>query len=162
MSAVEVVDALPGWVREFRAQPELATRSLPVRWAVVVDGALPAGLVTNAVACVGAAVAALVPAVVGEGATDASGTAHPGLPWLGCTILRGDSATVHAVRSKALGDPAVLVADMPAVAQQVRVYADYLAQVRDATEERLAYYAVSLLGPRKAIDRLVGSLPLLR
>ena len=66
------------------------------------------------------------------------------------------------MRSKALGDPAVLVADMPAVAQQVRVYADYLAQVRNATEERLAYYAVSLLGPRKAIDRLVGSLPLLR
>ena len=77
---MEVVDALPGWVREFRAQPELATRSLPVRWAVVVDGALPAGLVTNAVACVGAAVAALVPAVVGEGATDASGTAHPARP----------------------------------------------------------------------------------
>jgi hypothetical protein len=92
-----------------RAQPELVTRSVPVRWAVVVDGALPAGLVTNAVACLGAAVAALVPAVVGEGATDASGTAHPGLPWLGCTILRGDSATVRAVRSKALGDPAVLV-----------------------------------------------------
>ena len=51
---------------------------------------------------------------------------------------------------------------MPAVAQQVRVYADYLAQVRDAAEEHLVYYAVSVLGPRKAIDRLIGSLPLLR
>ena len=44
MSAVEVVDELPGWVRELRPQPELATRALPVRWAVVVDGELPAGL----------------------------------------------------------------------------------------------------------------------
>jgi hypothetical protein len=162
VSAVEAVDELPGWVRELRPQPELATRALPVRWAVVVDGELSAGLVTNAAACLGAAVAALVPAVVGEGATDASGTAHPGLPWLGCTILQGDGAAVRSVRAKALGDPAVLVADMPAVAQQVRVYADYLAQVRDATDERLDYYAVSVLGPRKAIDRLVGSLPLLR
>jgi hypothetical protein len=159
---VDVVDELPTWVREFRVQPELATRALPVRWSVVVDAELAAGLVTNAVACLGAAVAALVPAVVGEGARDASGTTHPGLPWLGCTILRGDGATVRAVRSRALGDPEVLVADMPAVAQQVRVYADYLTQVRDAAEERLAYYAVSVLGPRKAIDRLVGSLPLLR
>lgn len=69
---------------------------------------------------------------------------------------------MRAVHSKALGDPEVLVADMAAVAQRVRVYADYLAMVRDASEERLAYYAVSVLGPRKAIDRLVGSLPLLR
>lgn len=69
---------------------------------------------------------------------------------------------MRAVRTKALGDPEVLVADMPAVAQQVRVYAVYLAKVRDAPEEQLAYYAVSVLGPRKAIDRLVGSLPLLR
>jgi len=107
-------------------------------------------------------VPAQVPAVVGAGAKDASGTAHPGLPWLGCAVLRGDGATIRAVRSRALGDPAVLVADMPAVAQQVRVYADYLAQVRDAAEERLVYFAVSVLGPRKAIDRLVGSLPLLR
>lgn len=159
---MEAVDELPAWVREFRAQPELAARVLPVRWALVVDGGLPAGLVTNAVACLGAAVAAQVPAVVGEGARDASGTSHPGLPWLGCTIPRGDGATVPAVRSRALGDPAVLVADMPAVAQQVQVYAGYLAQVGDAAEERLANYAVSVLGPRKAIDRLVGSLPLLR
>lgn len=159
---MDAVDELPGWVAEFRAQPELATRALPVRWAVVVDGGLPAGLVTNAAACLGAAVAALVPAVIGDSARDASGTLHPGLPWLGCTVLRGDAATVRVVRSRALCDPAVLVADMSAVAQQVRVYADYLARLRDAAEERLAYYAVSVLGPRKAIDRLVGSLPLLR
>lgn len=159
---MEAVDAVPAWVREFRAQPELATRAVAVRWAVVVDGRLPAGLVANAAACLGAAVAALVPAVIGDSARDASGTSHPGLPWLGCTILRGDGDTVRAVHSKALGDPEVLVADMAAVAQRVRVYADYLAKVRDASEERLAYYAVSVLGPRKAIDRLVGSLPLLR
>jgi hypothetical protein len=44
----------------------------------------------------------------------------------------------------------------------VRVYADYLEQVGGSAEERLAYHAVSVLGPRKAVDRLVGSLPLLR
>jgi hypothetical protein len=151
----------PG-VGESRAQPELATRAVAVRWAMVVDGGLPAGLVTNAAACLGAAVAALVSAAIGDSARDASVTSHPGLPWLGCTILRGRRDTVRAVHSKALGDPEVLVADMAAVAQQVRVYADYLPKVRDASEEQLAYYAVSVVGPRKAIDRLVGSLPLLR
>jgi len=55
VEAVGAVDVLPAWVREFRAQPELATRALPVRWAVVVDGGLPLGLVTNAAACLGAA-----------------------------------------------------------------------------------------------------------
>jgi hypothetical protein len=87
---VEAVDALPARMREFRGQPELATRAVAVRWAVVVDGGLPAGLVTNAAASLGAAVAALVPAVIGDSARDASVTSHPGLPWLGCTILRGD------------------------------------------------------------------------
>ena len=49
---------------------------------------------------------------------DADGTAHPGLPWLGCTVLSADADTLRAIRGKAAARPDFFVADMPAAAQQ--------------------------------------------
>ncbi|WP_226900043.1 DUF2000 family protein [Nonomuraea phyllanthi] len=53
------------------------------------------------------------------------------------------------------------VADMPAAAQQTRVYADYLATVKETGAEDIEYYAVSIVGPRNRVDKIVGRLPLM-
>ncbi|MFD1859165.1 DUF2000 family protein [Aeromicrobium camelliae] len=50
---------------------------------------------------------------------------------------------------------------MPAPAQHTRVYADYLAEVERLGADDLSYYALSLVGPRNAVDRLVKGLRLL-
>ena len=50
---------------------------------------------------------------------------------------------------------------MPAAAQHTRVYTDYLEAVGGASADSLDYYAVSIVGPRNPIDKLVGKLPLL-
>ena len=51
------------------------------------------------------------------------------------------------------------IADMPAQAQQTRVYAEYLANM--STAETIDYHAISLVGPRNRVSKLVHSLPLL-
>jgi hypothetical protein len=86
---------------------------------------------------------------------------HPGLPWAGCTILGAASEELSALRVRAAEVGGVYVADMPAAAQQTRVYDEYLDQVSALTEEVLSYHAVSLVGPRNRIDKLVKRLSLL-
>jgi hypothetical protein len=50
---------------------------------------------------------------------------------------------------------------MPAQAQSTRVYDEYLEQVATQAADGLTYYAVSIVGPRNRVDKLIGKLPLL-
>jgi hypothetical protein len=139
---------------------DLPTRELPVKWVIVMDRDLPRGLQANAAACLAASVGGAVPAILGEGGTDASGGAHPGLPWIGCTVLAAPAAIVRRLRNDAAAEPGLVVTDMAAIAQRTNVYDEYLDAL--ATSDDLSYSAVSLLGPRPAVERLTGRLPLLR
>jgi len=135
------------------------TRAVRLKWVVVVDESLPAGRAANAVACVTAATTAGVDGLLGPGARDRSGTDHPGIPWIGCTVLAANAKQLSSIRTKAGSSAAMYVADMPAIAQSIRVYDDYLDHIAAADE--LPYIAVSLVGPRNQVDRLVRKLPLL-
>ncbi|MFG1699753.1 DUF2000 domain-containing protein [Nonomuraea sp. NPDC049309] len=141
--------------------PTLPTRSARLKWVIVVNGSLPAGRAANAAVCVAAATSRAVTGLLGDDAIDAGGAAHPGLPWAGCSVLAADAATLHTIRTKAAASGTCHVADMPAAAQHTRVYADYLATVKETQAEDIEYYAVSLVGPRNRIDKIVGRLPLL-
>jgi hypothetical protein len=66
-----------------------------------------------------------------------------------------------ALRGRAAESLGVYVADMPAAAQATRVYDDYRRRVEENGAADLAYLAVSLVGPRNRIDKLVHRLPLL-
>lgn len=137
------------------------TRSARLKWVIVVDADLPAGRAANAAVCVGAATAAGVEGMLGPGAQDAGGALHPGLPWAGCTVLAADRATLSAIRAKGAAHDGTFVADMPAEAQATRVYDDYLEAVSARAAEHIDYLAVSLVGPKNRIDKIVGRLPLL-
>lgn len=115
----------------------------------------------NAAACIAAATGAMVEGLVARGGPDAAGTIHPGLPWAGCTVLSATAAELAVLRGKAAASEGVLVVDMPAVAQAHRVYDDYLAELADTKAEDLAVCAVSIVGPRNRVDKLVKRLPLL-
>ncbi|MFI7449834.1 DUF2000 domain-containing protein [Nonomuraea sp. NPDC049714] len=149
-------------IMEIDRRSDLPTKKLPVKWVIVVDRDLPRGLQANAAACLAASVSQAAPAILGSGGFDASGQAHAGLPWTGCTVLAAPAAVVKRVRDDAAGDPELLVTDMAAIAQRADVYDDYLAELAGAAVEDLSYFAVSLLGPRAEVERHTGRLPLLR
>lgn len=137
------------------------TRQARLKWVVVVDGTLPAGRATNAAICTAAATSRAVGGLLGDDAVDADGNTHPGLPWAGCTVLAADPETLRTIRAKATARADFFVADMPAAAQETRVYTEYLAAVGETKEADLNYYAVSIVGPRNPVDKIVGKLPLL-
>jgi hypothetical protein len=154
MSAPSTVGFDPDEIRT--DQP---TRSARLKWVIVVDRDLPAGRAANAAVCVAAATATGVTGLIGPDTKDAAGV-HPGLPWAGCSILGAPAAKLSAIRAKAADTLGVWVADMPTNGQGTRVYDEYLQQVGAADD--LEYHAVSLVGPRNRIDKIVHGLPLLR
>ena len=137
------------------------TRAARLKWVVVVDRDLPPGHAVNAAVCVAAATARGVGGLLGDDAVDADGATHPGLPWAGCSILAADPEALRAIRAKAASSAGVFVADMAAAGQHTRVYAEYLAAVKETAAEGFDYRAVSIVGPRNRIDKIVGRLPLL-
>ncbi|MBL7254802.1 DUF2000 domain-containing protein [Paractinoplanes lichenicola] len=137
------------------------TRAARLKWVVVVDAELPAGRAANAAICTAAATSRAVGGLLGDDAVDADGHTHPGLPWAGCTVLAADAETLRTIRAKAAARPDFFVADMPAAAQHTRVYSEYLETVSGTEADKIDYYAVSVVGPRNPVDKLVGKLPLL-
>ncbi|WP_440066934.1 DUF2000 domain-containing protein [Streptosporangium sp. OZ121] len=150
------------WIGTLDRRTDLPTRRLPAKWVIVIDHDLPRGLQANAAACLAASVGNAVPAILGSAGTDASGHTHAGLPWTGCTVLAAPADVVRRIRNEAAEEAELVVADMAAIAQRTNVYDEYLAGLARAGGEDLSYYAVSLLGPRQAVERLTGKLPLLR
>ncbi|SDH29257.1 Protein of unknown function [Sinosporangium album] len=141
---------------------DLPTRQAKLKWVIVVDESLSTGLVVNAAVCMAAAVGHAIPGVLGPEGKDASGSVHVGLPWAGCSILASDAETIHKLRSKAAEKDGLLVVDMPLPAQTSRVYDEYLGTLAETPADEVVYYAVSIIGPRNKVDKLVGKLPLLR
>ncbi|WP_181773359.1 DUF2000 domain-containing protein [Amycolatopsis pittospori] len=138
-----------------------STRSARLKWVIVVNSELPPGRAVNAAVCTAVATTAAVTGLLGEEAVDADGEHHTGLPWTGCSILSADAARLRVIRAKAAASPGCHVADMPEVAQRIRVYADFLATMKEIPAEDMDYLAIGLVGPRNRIDKLVGKLPLM-
>jgi hypothetical protein len=134
------------------------TGAAKLKWVVIVDQSLSPGQAVNAAVCVSAATA--VPGLLGSGGPDAADVWHPGLPWAGCSILAADPARLAAIRQQAI-ERQLLAADMPAAAQATRVYDDYLRELAKTHPDDLAVLAVSLIGPRNQVAKLVRRLELL-
>jgi hypothetical protein len=138
-----------------------STRAARLKWVIVVDSTAEAGRAANAVACVAATTAASVAGMIGPSGADADGTIHPGLPWAGCSILAADSGQIAVARAAAVADDEVFVVDMPLSAQNNRVYDDYLTELAGTAPDKLAVSVVSLVGPRKSVERITRKLHLL-
>lgn len=137
------------------------TRTARLKWVIVVNTSLPAGRAVNAAVCVASATVTHVDGILGPAATDSTGSVHPGLPWAGCSILTADTKTLRTIRDKGEAHEAIFVADMPQAAQDTRIYDDYLTAIKSTNPQGLNYLAVSLVGPKNRIDRIIGKLPLL-
>lgn len=137
------------------------TRAARLKWVVVVNETLASGIAANAAVCVAAATASGVAGLLGPDGVDADGHPHPGLPWAGCTVLSASAEQLRALRAAAASSEGEFVADMPAAAQSTRVYDEYLGELAGTAADDVEYYAVSIVGPRNRVDRLVRKLPLL-
>lgn len=131
---------------------------------IILDDALPTGLLANTAAILGITLGKLVPQLIGEDVQDASGQTHPGITTLPVPILRGSREALYAMREKLYSkDYSDMVAvDFSDVAQRCVNYEDYKAKAKAESASGHSYLGIAILGPRKKVLKLTGSMALLK
>jgi hypothetical protein len=144
------------------AQAAIVPESAPPEHCViVVDEALAPGLAANAAAVLALSLGARAPTLVGEDFRDADGESHPGLIPIGLPVLRAPRAELAGLRERARA-AGLDVLGFPTFGQQTNDYDEFRARVARVPTARLQYLGLAVCGPRRAVRKLTGSLPLLR
>ena len=131
---------------------------------LVIDEAMPRGLAANTAAILGITWGRLRPELVGEDVTDAAGAIHPGIIRTPVPVLSGRPGTFQTLRRQLaeLEFADVAAVDFTDLAQSCRTYGEFIEKMARTGPGELRYLGMALLGPRHQVDRLTGSLPLLR
>ena len=138
------------------------TVSVMNKCAIVVSEDLPTGLAVNAAGVISVTLGHRVDGLVGGDVKDADGVAHPGIIHVPLPILRAPRTEIAAIVRAVAADDEVFFVSFSALAQSCRTYDEYTAKMSATATADLDSVGVGLNGPRKRVDRLVGSLPLLR
>lgn len=131
---------------------------------MVLDESLPLGLLANTAAVLGITLGKRMPEAVGPDVADCSGRLHLGITGIPVPVLRADRERIRAIR-EALYEPEykdMLAVDFSDVAQGCHVYEEYTEKLARAKEGDLRYFGITVCGAKKLVNRLTGSMPLLR
>lgn len=137
---------------------------LAEKCVLVLDEALPLGLIANTAAILGITLGRERPEAVGADVTDQSGSRHLGILTVPVPVLRGSPETLREIREKLyLPEFQELTAvDFSDLAQGCKTYAEYIAKMVRTPEGALRYLGLAICGPKRKVNKLTGSLPLLR
>ena len=105
-----------------------------------------------------------IPETVGPDVMDKSGKEHLGIIELPVPILKADQEKIREIREQ-LYRPEyadLVVVDFSDVAQSCNVYEEYIKKAASVAEEEMTYFGIGICGARKLVNKLTGSLPLLR
>ena len=129
---------------------------------IVVDENLPLGIIANTAAILGITMGMKMPDVVGNDALDLEGNAHMGIIQFPVPILKGNTEILKKLRTR-LFEPQfseLTVVDFSDLAQGT--YNEFIGKMANTSESRLNYIGIAVCGNKKQINKLTGSMPLLR
>lgn len=129
---------------------------------IVVDEALPIGLIANTAAILGITLGARLPETVGASVRDGSGREHMGIIEFPVPILKASADIINSLRLTLYdsGYSDLTAADFSDVAQSCKTYDEYIDKMSAAEEIR--YFGIALCGDKKKVSSLTGNLPLLK
>ncbi|WP_214412023.1 DUF2000 domain-containing protein [Sphaerisporangium fuscum] len=130
--------------------------------AIVVSAELPTGLAVNAASVLSLTMGHRVEGLVGVDVKDADGVAHPGIIHTPLPILVAPHEQVDSIMQTAAAQDGMFFVSFSSLAQGCRTYEEYIDKMAATPTAELASVGVGLYGPRKQVNKLVGSLPLLR
>ena len=131
---------------------------------MLIDGSLPLGLIANTAAIMGITLGQKMPEVVGADIADRSGKTHLGIIEFPVPILKAPPERIKAIREVLYEDEfaELTVVDFSDLAQSCKTYQEFIEKMAQTDEAALSYLGIALCGNKKKINKLTGSLPLLR
>jgi len=131
---------------------------------MVIDEHLPLGIIANTAAIMGITLGKEMPDVVGKDVTDKTGCGHLGIIKFPVPVLKGNTESIKAIREK-LYTPDfsdLTVVDFSDLAQSCKTYDEYIEKMKNVSEFNLNYFGIAICGAKKKVNKLTGSMPLLR
>ena len=131
---------------------------------MVIDEHLPLGIIANTAAIMGITLGKKMPEVVGADVTDKTGNEHLGIIEFPVPILKGNVEKIKEIREK-LFEPDfsdLTVVDFSDLAQGCKTYDEFIEKMKGVSESDLNYFGVAIWGEKKKVNKLTGSMPLLR
>ena len=131
---------------------------------MVIDEALPLGMIANTAAIMGITLGKKLPETVGEDVYDKTGKEHLGIIAIPVPVLKGNAGIIKSIRQK-LYEPDfsdLIVVDFSDVAQGCNVYDQFTEEMRQVPEADLNYFGIAICGAKKKVNKLTGNMPLLR
>lgn len=131
---------------------------------MVIDENLPLGIIANTAAIMGITLGKKMPEVVGADVTDKSGNGHLGIIEFPVPILKGTHESIRQIREK-LYQPDfedLTVVDFSDLAQGCKTYDEFIEKMADVPESGLRYFGLAICGEKRKVNKLTGSMPLLR
>jgi len=129
---------------------------------IILDESLPVGLLANSAAVLSLTLGKEIGGIISRDIQDGSGELHRGITNTVIPILKAEKENLTVIRENAVRNEELLVVDFSDVAQRTKHYDDYAAQLEATKAEDLRYLGIALYGEKKPIQKLTGSLPLLR
>lgn len=131
---------------------------------MVIDEALPLGIIANTAGIMGITLGKHIPEFIGPKVTDKSGSSHLGIIQIPVPVLKADREKIKEIRER-LYQPefnGLIVVDFSDVAQSCNVYDDYIQKAAAVEETNFTYLGIGISGEKKLVNKLTGNLPLLR
>lgn len=131
---------------------------------MIIDENLPMGIIANTAAIMGITMGKKMPEVVGADVIDKSGNEHLGIIEFPVPILRGSAEIIRQIREK-LYQPDfqdLTVVDFSDLAQGCKTYEEFILKMGNVEESTLQYFGIAICGAKKKVNKLTGSMPLLR
>lgn len=131
---------------------------------MIIDENLPLGIIANTAAIMGITLGKEMPEVVGTDVYDKTDNKHLGIIEFPVPILRGSADSIKAIREK-LYEPEfadLTVVDFSDLAQECKTYDEFIGKMKVVSEDSLNYFGVAICGAKKKINKLTGSMALLR
>ncbi|MFR5874871.1 MAG: DUF2000 domain-containing protein [Eubacterium sp.] len=131
---------------------------------IIIDEYLPRGIIANTAAILGTTIGSKMPDIVGDDVVDSSGNSHAGIIQFPVPILKGNKQLLKDIRTM-LFEPRfddLTVVDFSDLAQGCKTYDEFIVKMADSPEENINYIGIAICGSRKKVNKLTGSIPLLR
>lgn len=131
---------------------------------MIIDQALPLGLLTNTAAVMGVTIGKHLPEAVGADVADQTGCEHLGIIEFPIPILKGTKETIKELRTRLYQDTFhdLKVVDFSDTAQGCKTYDEYMEKMAGISEQELSYMGIAICGDKKKVNKLTGNMPLLR
>lgn len=135
-----------------------------MKCVMIIDDSLPAGIAANTAAALGVSLSGRIAGLVGESLVDGDGRVHEGVTNIPIPVLALSKEELREKHDKIKesGDPEIVLIGFSETAQKSLDYKDYAEKLAYRTKERIDYLGICIYGPKNKVNKLTGSLKMLR